>query len=166
MKKPQSPLTLKKNNLASHQGPLTNPITFFEPRSIALVISTSETDQPTFKKKVLWNQGARPILRRLSRWTSSLYLPVSNIFLYLWVSWLGKTSKSLFIFLFFSFSFSLDLQLQGGAWESITWLCHNVTMVWRMVTSQVTVTRCHMTRVTWGPWENKHIATVVKCISR
>ena len=23
----------------------------------------------------------------------------------------------------------------------------------------------HMTRVTWGPWENKHIATVVKCIS-
>jgi len=43
------------------------------------------------------------------------------------VSWLGKTSKSLFIFLFFSFSFSLDLQLQGGAWESIMWLCHNVT---------------------------------------
>ena len=22
-----------------------------------------------------------------------------------------------------------------------------------------------MTRVTWGPWESKHIATVVKCIS-
>jgi len=22
-----------------------------------------------------------------------------------------------------------------------------------------------MTRVIWGPWENKHIATVVKCIS-
>jgi len=31
--------------------------------------------------------------------------------------------------------------------------------------SQVTVTECHMTRVTWGPWESKCIATVVKCIS-
>jgi len=40
-----------------------------------------------------------------------------------------------------------------------------VTMVWQMVMSQVTVTVCHMTRVTWGPWESKHIATVVKCIS-
>jgi len=60
------------------------------------------------------------------------------------------------------------LQLQDGAWESITWLCHNVTMVWRMVTDgrvTVTVTMCHMTRVTWGPWESKRIATVVKCIS-
>ena len=81
------------------------------------------------------------------------------------MSWLGKTAKSLFIFLFFSFSFSLDLQLQGGAWESITWLCHNVTMVWQMVTDGH-ITRCHMTRVTWGPWENKRIATVAKCISR
>ena len=80
------------------------------------------------------------------------------------MSWLGKMAKLLFIFLFFSFSFSLDLQLQGGAWESITWLCHNVTMVWWMVTD-VTVTVCHMTRVSWGPWESKHIATVVKCIS-
>ena len=34
-----------------------------------------------------------------------------------------------------------------------------------MVTTQVTVTVCHMTRVTWGPWESKRIATVVKCIS-
>jgi len=92
------------------------------------------------------------------------------------VSWLGKTAKSLFIFLFFSFPFFSYLQLQDGAWESITWLCHNVTMVWRMVTngrvtghshsvSQVTVTVCHMTRVTWGPWESKCIAIVVKCIS-
>jgi len=30
---------------------------------------------------------------------------------------------------FFSFLFLLDLQLQDGVWESITWLCHNVTMV-------------------------------------
>jgi len=29
----------------------------------------------------------------------------------------------------------------------------------------VTVTVCHMTRVTRGPWESKCIATVVKCIS-
>ena len=29
----------------------------------------------------------------------------------------------------------------------------------------VTVTVCHMTKVTWGPWESKRIATVVKCIS-
>ena len=31
--------------------------------------------------------------------------------------------------------------------------------------TQVTVTVCHMTRVTWEPWESKRIATVVKCIS-
>jgi len=35
--------------------------------------------------------------------------------------------------------------------------------VWWMVTVIVTV--CHMTRVIWGPWESKHIATVVKHIS-
>ena len=29
----------------------------------------------------------------------------------------------------------------------------------------VTVTEGHMTRVTWGLWESKHIAIVVKCIS-
>jgi len=29
----------------------------------------------------------------------------------------------------------------------------------------VTVTVCHMTRVTWGPWESKRIAIVVKYIS-
>ena len=84
------------------------------------------------------------------------------------LSWLGKLAKSLFIFPFFSFLFFSYLQLQGGAQESIMWLCHNVTMVWRrsqMVTSQVTVTVCHMIRVTWGPWESKRIATVVKCIS-
>jgi len=35
----------------------------------------------------------------------------------------------------------------------------------QMVKSQVTVTVCHMTRLTWGPWESKRIAIVVKCIS-
>ena len=78
------------------------------------------------------------------------------------MSWLGKMAKSLFIFLF------LFLQLQDGAWESIMWLRHNITIGDRwshMVTSQVTVTVCHMTKVTWGPWESKRIATVVKCIS-
>ena len=74
------------------------------------------------------------------------------------LSWLGKMAKSLFIFLFFSFIFLLDLQLQDGVWESITWLCHNVTMV-------VTVTVWHITKVTWELWERKRIATVVKCIS-
>ena len=79
------------------------------------------------------------------------------------VLWLGKLAKSLFIFLFFSY-----LQLQDGARESITWLCHNVTMVWWRVTDghvTVTVTVGHMMRVTWGPWESKRIATVVKYIS-
>jgi len=70
------------------------------------------------------------------------------------VSWLGKLAKSLFIFLFFFY-----LQLQDRAQESVMWLCHNVTMVWQRVTVG------HMTRVTWGPWESKRIATVVKCIS-
>jgi len=42
--------------------------------------------------------------------------------------------------------------------------CHNWCDGWsQMVMSQVTV--CHMTRVTWGPWESKHITMVVKCIS-
>ena len=35
----------------------------------------------------------------------------------------------------------------------------------QMVMSQVIVTVCHMTRVTWGLWESKHIAIVVKYIS-
>jgi len=40
---------------------------------------------------------------------------------------------------FFSFLFFSYLRLQDGARESITWLCRNVTMVWRIVTdSQVT----------------------------
>ena len=34
---------------------------------------------------------------------------------------------------------------------------------WSRHRSQVTVG--HMTSVIWGPWESKHIATVVKCIS-
>ena len=71
-------------------------------------------------------------------------------------------AKRLSYYLYF---FSWTYRLQGGAWESITWLCYNITMVWWMVTTQVTVSVCHMTRVTWGPWESKHIATVVKCIS-
>jgi len=37
-------------------------------------------------------------------------------------------------------------------------------LVWWMVTDGH-VTVCHMMRVTWGPWESKRIATVVKCIS-
>jgi len=40
--------------------------------------------------------------------------------------------------------------------------CHNGVMDCHRF---VTVTVCHMTRVTWGPWESKCIATVVKCIS-
>ena len=69
------------------------------------------------------------------------------------VSWLGKTAKSLFIYIFFSFLFLLGLQLQDGVQESIMWLCHNGHIMG------------HMIRVTWGPWESKCIATVVKCIS-
>ena len=81
------------------------------------------------------------------------------------MSWLGKLAKSLFIFLFFSFLI-YNYKMEHGKVS-----CDFVTMSqwcdgWSwIVMSQVTVTRCHMTRVTWGPWENKHIATVVKCIS-
>jgi len=67
---------------------------------------------------------------------------------------LAKWLSHYLFFFFFSFLFLLDLQLQDGAWKSITWLYHNVT-----------VTECHMTKVTWGPWESKCIATVVKYIS-
>ena len=38
--------------------------------------------------------------------------------------------------------------------------CHN-----RYDGCHITVTVCHMIRVTYGPWESKCIATVVKCIS-
>ena len=41
--------------------------------------------------------------------------------------------------------------------------CHNGVM--DVTDGHVTVTVCHMTRVTWGPWESKCIATIVKCIS-
>jgi len=83
---------------------------------------------------------ALPIAENLQRCNRALYtickgkeVPYSCSYNDEWfldsgVSWLGKTAKSLFIFLFFSFSFPLDLQLQGGVWESITWLCHNVTI--------------------------------------
>ena len=47
---------------------------------------------------------------------------------------LAKWLSHYLFFFFFSFLFLLDLQLQDGAQESIMWLCHNVTMVWRMVT--------------------------------
>ena len=79
------------------------------------------------------------------------------------MSWLGKLAKSLFIFLFFSY-----LQLQDGARESIMWLCHNVTICVKdghTGSHHKSQSQGHMTRVTWGPWENKRIATVVKCIS-
>jgi len=81
------------------------------------------------------------------------------------LSWLGKLAKLLFIFLFFSFLI-YNYKMEHGKVS-----CDFVTMSqwcdgWsQMVMSQVTVTGCHMTRVTWGPWENKHIAIVVKCIS-
>ena len=80
------------------------------------------------------------------------------------MSWLGKTAKSLFIFLFFFFFFSF-LGLTTTKWSAGKYYmtlsqCHNSVM-----DGHVMVTVCHMTRVTWGPWESKHIAMVVKCIS-
>ena len=83
------------------------------------------------------------------------------------MSWLGKLAKSLFIFLFFSFLFLFTTtRWSMGKYHMTLSQCHNgVTEVSQMVMSQVTVTRCHMTRVTWGPWESKCIATVVKYIS-
>jgi len=82
-----------------------------------------------------------------------------------WMSWLGKLAKSLFIFLFFSFLI-YNYKMEHGKVS-----CDFVTMSqWcdggsQMVMSQVTVTVGHMMRVTWGPWESKCIATVVRCIS-
>jgi len=81
------------------------------------------------------------------------------------VSWLGKLAKSLFIFPFFSFLI-YNYKVERGKVS-----CDFVTTSQRcdggsqMVTSRVTVTVGHMMRVTWGPWESKRIATVVKCIS-
>jgi len=85
------------------------------------------------------------------------------------LSWLGKIAKSLSIFLFLFFSFLIGLTTTRWSTGKVS---HDfVTMSqWcdggsLMVTSQVTVVVCHMTKVIWGPWESKHIATVVKCIS-
>jgi len=83
------------------------------------------------------------------------------------LSWLGKTAKSLFIFLFFSFLFfsywTYNYKMECGK------VSHDfVTMsqfFFGVTDGHVTVTVCHMTRVTWGPWESKRIAIVVKCIS-
>ena len=84
------------------------------------------------------------------------------------VSWLGKTAKSLFIFLFlfFFFSFLITTRWSVGKYHMTLSRCHNSVTdghIWSRHRSQVTV--CHMTKVTWGPWESKRIATVVKCIS-
>ena len=85
------------------------------------------------------------------------------------VSWLGKMTKSLSIFLFFFFSFLIGLTTIRWSVEKYHMTlsqCHKWCDGWsRVVTSPVTVTVCHMTRVTWGPWESKCIAIVVKCIS-
>ena len=78
---------------------------------------------------------------------------------YYYLSWLGKLAKSLFIFLFFSFLI-YNYKMERGKYHV------TLSQWWRMVTDgHVTSHSCHMTRVTWGPWENKRIATVVKCIS-
>jgi len=63
-----------------------------------------------------------------------------------------------FSFLFFSY-WTYNYKVECGKVS-----CDFVIMSqWSwMVMSQVTITVCHMTR---GPWESKHIATVVKCIS-
>ena len=62
---------------------------------------------------------------------------------------------------FFSFLFLfITTRWSAGKCHVTLSQCHNgVTDLSQMVTV------CHMTRVTWGPWENKCIATVVKCIS-
>ena len=78
------------------------------------------------------------------------------------MTWQNRLSHYLY---FFSFLF-FGLITTSWSVGSITWLCHNVTMVWQMVTDgHVTLIMCHMTKVTWGPWESKYIAIVVKCIS-
>jgi len=81
------------------------------------------------------------------------------------LSWLGKLAKSLFIFLFFSFliyNYKMKRRKVSHDFVTMSQWCDGWS---HMVMSQATVTGYHMTRVTWGPWENKHIAIVVKCIS-
>jgi len=79
-------------------------------------------------------------------------------------------AKSLFIFLFFSFLFfshwtyNYKVKCRKVSRDFVT-ISQGCDRWSQMVTSQVTVTVCRMTRVTWGPWESKRIATVVKYIS-
>ena len=105
------------------------------------------------------------LIRSLCSLSTTVYDTVSNIYC---MSWLGKTAKLLFIFLFLFFSFLIGLittRWSTGKYHMTLSQCHKFLCDgWsQMVTSHITV--CHMTRVTWGPWENKCIATVVKCIS-
>jgi len=77
------------------------------------------------------------------------------------LSWLGKLAKSLFIFFFFSFliyNYKMEHGKVSRDFVTMSQWCDRGQVT-------VTVTVGHMTRVTWGPWESKHIATVVRCIS-
>ena len=71
-------------------------------------------------------------------------------------------AKQLSHYLYF-FSFSFLIGLTTTRWS--TGKYHVTLSQWWQMVTDVTVTVCHMTRVTWGPWEGKRIATVVKCIS-
>jgi len=70
-----------------------------------------------------------------------------------------------FSFLFFSFliyNYKMERGKVSHDFVTMSQWCDGWS---HMVMSQVTVTVGHMMRVTWGPWESKRIATVVKCIS-
>ena len=89
---------------------------------------------------------------------------------HLWCHDLAKwLSHYLYFFSFLFFSFLIGLtttRWSAGKYHVTLSQCHKWCDGWsRVVTSPVTVTVCHMTRVTWGPWESKCIAIVVKCIS-
>ena len=63
---------------------------------------------------------------------------------------------------FFFFSFLTTTRWSVGKYYVTLSQCHNLC---DRLSHMVTVTVCHMTKVTRGPWESKCIATVVKCIS-
>jgi len=80
---------------------------------------------------------------------------------------LAKRLSHYLYFFFFSFLIGLTTtRWSMGKYHVTLSQCHNWYNGWsQMVISQVIVTVCHMTRVTWGPWKSKCIAIVVKCIS-
>ena len=77
--------------------------------------------------------------------------------------WLSHYLFFFFFFFFFSFRGLTTTKWSAGRYHVTLSQCHNWCDRWSCHRSQSQGVT--WLRVTWGPWESKRIATVVKCIS-